>query len=820
MNLLQDIRFALRNIRKSPGFAVVAMVTLALGIGANTAIFTVINTVFLNPLPVKDASHLVNIYTSDANTIIANVNFLPVSQPNGRDIAREIDAFSGTTVTSFGGAPVSMTINGQPDRYFASVVTGNYFDVLGVSAAMGRTFRSEEDREGSAPVVVLSYGLWERKFAANRDIIGQSVLVNGQGFSVIGVAPRGFEGATVLGGPDMWVTMAMHDQLFTGLQKRFFNERRYLGFSVIARIKDNASAEQARQQLHTLGTTLEQGFPADNKGRNFIMVPLLESSINPNLRSFLTLGSAVLMTVVGLVLLIACANIANLLLSRAAGRKREISIRLAMGASRWRIVAQLLTESTVLALAGGLLGLGMAVLGRNLLWAMRPPFLPATLSLPLDGRVLIFNLVIALATGVIFGLVPALQSSRPNLVTELKERTGSDVYSNRTFSIRNVFIMVQVGLSLVALIGAGLFLLSLRNAQQTDPGFDTHNLGMVSFDVGTLNYDPARVREFQRRALEITQTTPGVQAATLANAIPLFNGGFGRSIFPEGRDPNSARGMFAQVDSVSPEYLQTMHIPILRGQNFDSSVREDSFKVAIVNEAGARRFWPNDEAIGKRFKFFGADEWVQVIGVARDSKYNTLGEGPTPYMYLSLLQYPSPAATILLRTGPEARSVLADLRPRIQQLDRNLPLTNVWPITEVFDQALWAARFGASLLAVFAIIAMILCVVGIYGVVSYSVGQRVREIGVRMALGARPWDVLRMVLKQSAVTMAIGLGVGLITSVVLARFIVSLLYGVSANAPLAYILLVMTLALVGLVASYIPARRAAKVDPVIALRYE
>src|SRR5262249_19533011 len=516
-------------IRKSPGFAVVAMVTLALGIGANTAIFTVINTVFLNPLPVKDASHLVNIYTSDANTAIANFNFLPVSLPNGRDIAREIDAFSGSTISSFGAAPISMTINGQPDRYFADVVTGNYFDVLGVSAAMGRTFRPEEDREGSAPVVVLSYGLWERKFASNRDIIGQNVLLNGQGFSVIGVAPRGFQGATVLGGPDMWVTMATHDQLFTGLQKRFFNERRYLGFSVIARLKDNASAEQARQQLHTLGTTLEQGFPAANKGRNFLLVPLLESSINPNLRSFLTLGSAVLMTVVGLVLLIACANIANLLLSRAAGRKREISIRLAMGASRWRIVAQLLTESTVLALAGGVLGLGMAVLGRDLLWNMRPPFLAATFSLPLDGRVLIFNLIIALATGLIFGLVPALQSSRPNLVSELKERTGSDVYSNRTFSIRNVFIMVQVGLSLVALIGAGLFLLSLRNAQQTDPGFDTHNLGMVSFDVGTLNYDPARVREFQRRALEVTQTTPGVQAATLSNAIPLFNGGFGRS---------------------------------------------------------------------------------------------------------------------------------------------------------------------------------------------------------------------------------------------------------------------------------------------------
>ncbi|HLW53290.1 MAG TPA: ABC transporter permease [Candidatus Angelobacter sp.] len=821
MNLFQDIRFALRSIRKSPGFAIVAMLTLALGIGANTALFTVINTVFLNPIPVKDAGHLVNIYTSDSNNIIANFNFLPVSLPNARDIAREIDSFSGVTITSFGFAPVSMTIDGQPDRYFADVVTGNYFDVLGVPAAMGRTFRPEEDREGAAGVAVLSYGLWERKFASNPAIIGQNVLLNGQGFSIIGVAPRGFQGPNVLGGPDMWVSMSMHDQLFSGLQKTMFNERRFLGFAAIGRLKDNVPPEQVRQQLKALGSTLEQGFPAANKGRSFFAVPLLQSAINPNLRRFLTLGSAVLMTVVGLVLLIACANIANLLLARAAGRKREISIRLAMGASRWRIVSQLLTESTVLALAGGVLGLGLAVIGRNLLWNMRPPFLVASFTLPLDSRVLIFNLAIALATGLIFGLVPALQSSRPDLVSELKERTGSDHFSGRVFSVRNVFIMVQVGLSLVALIGAGLFLLSLRNAQQMDPGFDTRHLGMISFDVGSLNYEPARVKEFQRRVLEVAQTTPGVQAATLSNAIPLFNGGFGRSVFPEGRDPNASRnGMFSQVASASPEYLRTMHIPILRGHDFDSSVREDSPRMAILNETAAKRFWPNEDAIGKRFKFFGADEWIQVMGVARDSKYNTLGEDPAPYMYLSLLQYPSPAATVLLRTGPDTRAVLADLRPRVQALDRNLPLTNVWPITEVFDQALWAPRFSAGLLTIFALLAMTLCVVGIYGVVSYAVGQRVREIGVRLALGAQPSDVLLMVLRQSAVTMSIGLGVGLIAGILLATGIGSLLYGVSANEPVAYISIVVGLALVGLIASYIPARRAAKVDPVIALHYE
>jgi len=821
-NFGQDIRYALRAMRKSPGFTAVAIITLALGIGANTAIFTVVNAVFFNPMPVKDAQHLVNIYTIDPTVASRGFTHMPVSLPNGQDIARELDAFSGVAIYTVFGTGVSMTVNGQPDRYTADSVTGNYFDVLGVPAAIGRTFRPEEGLEGAAPVVVLSHGLWERKFAADPNVIGRNVLLNGQGFTVIGVAPRGFQGPTTLGGPDMWVTMGQHDQIFSGLQKTLFKERRALFFSAIARLKDGATLEQARQQLKVLGANLEQAFPAANQGRSFAGVPLLKSIVGPDFGALLTQIGAVMMGVVAVVLLIACINIANLLLSRAAARKREISIRLAMGASRSRIVAQLLTEATVLALAGGGLGLGLAVIARNLLWKFRPPFLAnSNLNLSLDGHVLLFTLSVALATGVIFGLVPALQSSRPDLVSELKERTGTEVFSNGVFSVRNIFIMAQVGLSLVALVGAGLFLMSLRNAQRIDPGFDTHNLGMISFDVGSLNYEASRVKEFQRRVLEVVKATPGVQAATLSSSVPMVNGGFGRSIFPEGRDPSANRnGLFSQVDNVALDYLQTMGIPLVKGRDFDSSVREDSPRVVIINESAARRIWPNDDPIGKRFKFFGDDTWVQVIGVARDSKYNSLGEDPTAYMYLPLLQYPSPAVTVFFRTGPETRSMLGALRTQVQELDRNLPLTNVWPIGEVFSQALWAPRFGAGLLAVFALIAMLLCAVGIYGVVSYSVGQRVREIGVRLALGAQSGDVLLMVLRQSVVTMAIGLAIGLVAAFGIARFIVSLLYGVSANEPLAFLVIALGLAAVGLLASYVPARRAARVDPMVALRYE
>jgi putative ABC transport system permease protein len=773
---------------------------------------------------VHDPEHLLEIFTVDQRKDLAvNIAMFPSSYPNAQDIQRRARSFSGVAIDSFVFAPVSMTIDGTPSQYFAEMVSGNYFDVLGVRAAMGRTFRPEEDAEpGAGPVIVLSHNFWQRKFAGDHGIVGRNVMLNGLGFTVIGIAPRGFQGPSAIGGPDMWVPLSMHDEIVSGLVKTFFNERRFLGFRVFGRLKQGVRPEQARAELLNIANDLEHDFPLANKGRSFTTLPLLESVLNPNQRGLFERAGAVMMAIVGIVLLVACFNVANLLLARAAGRRREMSIRAALGASRVRIVTQLLTEAMVLAVAGGAVGLVLAVLGRNLIWRFRPPGIgPADLDLSLDTHVLFFTMVVAIGTGIIFGFAPALQSSRPDLNAELKERSGGELYTGRRFRLRDVLVTLQVAVCLVALIGAGLFLISLRNAQNMDPGFNTSNLAMMSFDLGSLNYDTARIKEFQRRALEAVQSLPGVKTATMANVVPLFNGGFGRTLFREGEDAsNGQNGKVTQMGAVSSDYLQTMGIPLVRGEGFSSSVREDSPRVAIINETAAKRIWPDQDAIGKRFKFFKDTEWTQVIGIARDSKYNTLGENPVPYMYVPLIQNPSPAVTLFFRTSTDPRGILNAARAQVQQLDRNLPLTNVWPIGEVISQALWAARFEAGLLSLFALIALVLCAVGIYGVAGYSVGQRIREFGIRLALGAQPGDVTLMVLRQSSAALAAGVAVGLTGAIVLARFIVNLLYGVSAGEPLAFIATALLLVAIGLLASYIPARRAAKVDPLVALRHE
>ena len=824
-NLIQDIRFGLRMLRKSPGFALIAVLSLAFGIGANTAIFTIINAVFLHPLPVQDPSTLVSLFTTDEKNKGGFNDYLGVSNPNFEDIRERNRSFSGIAAYNF--IPIALANGKEPFQVGGEIASGNFFDVIGLKPFMGRTFLPDEDAkssEGSHPVVVMSYALWANKFGSDPNIVGKQVTLNGQGFTIIGVMPKGFVGLNPLGGTQLWVPMAMHNELVApGFIKDNWNDRRFLLLNgIVARLKPGVNQVQAVQDLASIGRQLQHEYPIPNRERSFTSLPLLQSNINPGFRNILVAAGGMLMAVVGLVLLIACANIANLMLARATGRRREVSIRLALGAGRGRLINQLLTESLMLALLGAGVGLLVAMGLRDLLWNLRPGFLAQlNIDLSLDARVLSFTVLIAVLTGLIFGLAPALQLTKPNLVTELKERTSSTGAGGRHFSLRSAFVVAELALSMITLVGAGLFLLSLRNAQKIDPGFESKNLGMITYDLGSIGYDKARVVQFNRQLLDRMQSVPGVQSATISDSVPLFAGGFSRTVFPEGRDQSAKNsGVLVQIFAIGDNYFSTMGIPLLRGSQFDSTVREDTRKVVIVNETMAKKFWPGEEAVGKRFKFFGDTDLTEIIGVAKDSKYNTIGEEPTPIIYRPLLQEFSPAVNLLFRTSGDPKAVLPSVRAVVQSMDRQLPLQNVYGIGEVIDQALWGARMSAGFLAGFAGLALLLAAIGIYGVMSYTVTQRSREIGIRMALGAQPLQVLQMILRQGAGLVLVGLVFGIGIAILVTRWIATLLYGVQPSDPLTFVVIAVLLTAVAMLASYLPARRAMKVDPVVALRYE
>src|SRR5262245_32619090 len=489
--LWQDMRYGARMLWKKPGFTLIAVLTLALGIGANTAIFTLVNAVFLQPLPVAEPARLMSVFGTDENNRGAQNDFIPVSWPNFKDYRDQNDVFTGMIAFQFLG--LNFSGRGEPQQINGMIVTGNYFDLLGVKAAIGRTFLPEEDRTpGTHPVVVLSYGAWQRRFGADPAVVGRAIKLNGLDYTVVGVAAEGFKGTDAIGGVDCWIPTMMHDQVLTGVFREWFNERRPLILNVIGRLKPGVTQQQAETAMRVIGRRLEQDFPNDNDKRNVTLIPLNQSTVPPQLRSVFLRAGGLMLTVVGLVLLIACANVANLLLARATAGRKEIALRMARGAGRARLIRQLLTESLLLALAGGVVGLMLALACRDLLWAFRPPGINAgDINLSIDPRVLGYTLLLSLLTGVIFGLAPALQASRAELITELKEKGAQAARGSRWFSLRNLLVVGQVALSLVALIGAGLFLRSLGNAQQINPGFETEKLLVLSFDVGAQGYEKA-----------------------------------------------------------------------------------------------------------------------------------------------------------------------------------------------------------------------------------------------------------------------------------------------------------------------------------------
>jgi macrolide transport system ATP-binding/permease protein len=810
--LIADLRYAIRTQRKRPLFTVLAVVSLGLGIGANTTIFSIVNALLLQPLPVREPSQLVAIYTTDTK----NPGFNSISHLNWRDYRRDADAFSA--VLGYDWTPMSVSTGGEGRLMFGQLVSGDYFDVLGVPALIGRTFRLEEDVTPT-PVVVLSHGFWVKELGGDLGVVGRTINVNASPFTVIGVAPESFGGTDVGLRPELWIPMSMNRQIKPNDSINWYEERRGLFVGTIGRLKPGATLTLAQSQATMIAQRLEREFPDDNNGRGLRLIPLAQATINPGARGGFVAATALLMTVVGLVLLIACANVSNLLLARALARQREIAIRLAMGASRARLIRQLLAESLILAFAGAAFGILIAYWARLALLAFLPslPF-PVTIALhlDLDGRVLLFTLLLAIGTGVLFGLVPALQASKPQLLDSLKDREAPSP-ADRRFGARNLLVVGQVALSLVALVGAGLFLRSLGAAQRTDPGFETEKLLTMTFDLGLQGYDQPRGEQFFRQLLERVGTLPGVAAVSVAQGGPL-QGTLARSVFLEGGDPNDRR--LVQVNVVGPRYFETLGVPIIRGRGFTEDDREGAPKAVVINETMAKTFWKDADPVGKRFRFFSDSSMSEVVGVARDIKYNNLGEDPQSYIYEPLAQRYMAGMTLMVRTATTPGPLLNPVEREVRALDRDLPIVGRATVSEVLHQALWAPRVGASLLALFGLLALVLSAVGIYGVASYSVSQRRREIGIRMALGASARDVLGMILRQGMGVLAAGLVVGLAMALGITRLASNLLFGISPTDWISFGATSLLLTVVALTANLLPARRAIAVDPTVALRNE
>ena len=819
----QDMRFGLRSMRKSPGFAVICVLSLALGIGANTTIFTVVNAILLNPLPVTDISSLVEIDTVDSKTKVtqANATKLGMSYTNCEDYQRQNQVFTGLSCISF----VTLTWSGEaePKQVAGLLVNANYFEVLGVTPTLGRFFLPGEDsKPGGDNLAVISHSLWTNKMGSDRNIIGKTLTLNATPFTVIGVAPRGFKGTFTIGPADqVWIPVSMYPQVLAGFLKDNFRERRFLNTITAARLKPGVTRGQAEAELKTIASRLEREFPKENSGRSVAVSMLADGAVGINQHDQFVIAGALMMGVVGLILLIACVNLANLLLARGARREREISIRAAVGAGRLRLIRQLLTESIAMSLVGGAVGLLFAFAGRRILWAYRPPFIERNdLDLSFDWHVLLFTFGLALLTGIVFGLAPAIKASRADLATTLNAggRSGSATWSRG--SLRSMLVISEVALALITLVGAGLFIRSMQNAQKTDVGFESQKVFEMAFDLGSLHYDEAHGQQFYRDAIQRATSLPMVQAAAMASN-PLLGGGLGRTVFPEGKDETSGyRGTLTTLNDVSPGYFDALHIPLKRGRVFDDLDKKDSTPVAVISEAMARHFWPDQDPIGKRFHFFGDAKLLEVVGVVGNTVVNAIGEDPQPLVYLPLSQDYAPAAFLQVRTSGDPAAVIPTVRGQIQSLDRNLAITNVQTVKEVLDQGLWAPRMAAALLTFFGVLALTLAGIGVYGVLSYSVNQQTREIGVRMALGATPAEVLRWVVGQGFRLAAVGLLIGLVAGLALMRFLASLLFGVSTHDPATFGAVALVLAIVAFLACYVPARRATRVSPVVALRYE
>lgn len=808
--MFQDLRFGLRMLIKKPGFTVVAVLSLALGTGANTAIFSLVNTVMLRPLPIEKPQQLVAL-----NNTAEGHAFATFSYPNYKDFRDRNEVFSGLIAYRF--QPLSLSHEGINERVWGFEVSGNYFEVLGVGAALGRVISSEDDlTPGGHPVAVMSYKCWQQRFGADQSIIGKEVIVNGRSYMIIGVAPQGFYGTEVVSAPDLWFPVAMQAQLEIG--NSWLNDRRVEGVFVQGRLKPEVTTARAQTALNAIALQLEREYPDINEDKRVALSP-------PGLFGLAFRGPALgfaglLMAIVGIVLLLACINLANLLLARAAERRREIAVRLALGASRFRLVRQLLTESLLLALAGGGLGLLPALWLLNLAMAFKVPInIPGAIDLRLDYRVFIFTVLLSIATGVLFGLLPALQATKTDLVPALKDE-GSFGGGRRSW-LKSTLMVSQMALSLVLLVGGGLMLRALERAQTIDLGFDPQHAVEVAFDLRLQGYESGQAKEFQKRLLERVRALPGAQATGMADMVPVDLHFSRTGVFIEGQAvARTTNAPTAMVNRVSPGYFQAMSTRLLQGRDFTEQDDEKAARVAIINETFARRFFPGEDPMGKRFSM-GSPEATktQVIGVVQDGKYAGLNEDPKPFVSRPLWQSSVGPTSVIVRTEDDPQRLIAAVRREVQEMDSHIPMSGA-TLVEKLSLPKLPARIAASILGSFGLLALALAAIGIYGVISYAVSTRTHEIGIRMALGAQKADVLKLVMANGMALTLTGVALGLAAALVLTRLMKSLLFGVSATDPMTFTVASLLLAVVALVACYLPARRATRVDPMDALRHE
>ena len=816
--LLQDLRYGVRTLGKNLGVTIVAVITLALGIGANTAIFSGVSAFVFRPLPVPHPDQLVRPMELTEDRGLAD----EFSYPDFVEYRNQTSMFSGMFAEDMVQAAIGT--ESENDVIWGQVVSGNYFDVLQVTPMMGRAFLPEEDSTpGSHPVVVVSHSLWQRRLGADSQIVGKTVELNGKPYNVIGVAPPTFKGTKFGLALDFWIPMAMVEELrrSPGMLK----DRGSHWMNVVARLKPGVSLDQASANMSMIAKRLNQTYPDDRASSTDGLVKTELEGRFEEAAAMMKTGAAIAMSIVGLVLLIACANVANLLLARAAARRKEIGIRLALGASRARLIRQLLTENILLSLLGGGLGLLLAYWLTYLMQGFIPVVEYNIVNdfFSIDSRALTFTLVVSLLTGVLFGLAPAWHASKPDVVPVLKGEINTQSGKRRRLTLRNSLVVAQVALSLVVLVCGGLFVQSFRYAQRMDPGFGAQNVLLMTINPQLIGYDETQNKDFFVRTVEGVKALPGVEAASVTRLAPL--GDSSNSSGPILREGETlARGSAGRVimnTSISPGYFQTMQIPILEGRDFDDRDRKGSQRTVIVNERMAEMMWPGQSAVGKKIQVGTENrDPLEVIAVVKTGKYRSLSEDPKPFYYYPMGQRGPAGMTLLVRTSEDPRAVINAVRTQIQSLDRRMPVFAVKTLPEHMTWALWAPRMAASLSLAFGLVALLLSAVGLYSVMAYVVSQRTREVGIRMALGAQRRDVLRLMAAYGMSLAFVGLAIGLGLAFVLARALSAVLIGISVYDLTIFLIVPVLLTVVAAAACIFPARRATKVDPLVALRYE